>query len=62
MCRFLQFKKKYVLYRGINLKAGGFWLASGNYNNNSNNYPLADLNHNDNVDNNNNNSVGWLVL
>lgn len=61
-CRFRWFIKKYVLHRGINLKAGGFWFAGGNYNNNGNNNPLANLNHNTNVDNDNNNSVGLLVL
>ena len=43
-------------------KEGGFWLAGGNYDGFSYYCPLADLEHFDNVDNDCNKSVGWLVL
>ncbi len=42
--------------------AGGFWLASGNYNNNGSNCPLADLGLFSSYDNYRNSSVAWLVL
>ena len=43
-------------------EAGGFWLAGGCYCNGSNNYPLAALNHSNHCNNDNDHSVGWLVL
>lgn len=43
-------------------KAGGFWLASGCYGSNSNNYPLAGLYLNDGYDYHDIDSVGWFVL
>lgn len=43
-------------------EAGGFSLVGGNYNNNGNNYPLADVNSINNPNNVYNNSVGWFVL
>ena len=43
-------------------KAVGFWLAGGGCNANSDNFPLADLELNHDVDNDYYNSVGWLVL
>lgn len=43
-------------------KAGGFWVASGNFIDNGNCYPLTCLNLHRNYDNHNNYSVGWFVL
>ena len=43
-------------------EAGGFWLAGGYYNNFSFNFPLADLYHYCERNNDFSNSTGWLVL
>lgn len=43
-------------------EAGGFWLAGGNGDSNSYNFPLAGLYHYSNQFSNYNISVGWLVL
>jgi hypothetical protein len=43
-------------------EARGFWLAGGNYNGGSNNYPLADLWHDCIQDFSHGYGVGWLVL
>ena len=43
-------------------EAGGFWAAGGDYNYFSYDCPVADLSHNNNVDNNNNHGVGMLAL
>lgn len=45
-----------------NEKVVGFWLAGGNFNCDSYDFPLAGLVHFSNVDDGNNYSVGWLVL
>lgn len=42
--------------------AGGFWVAGGYYNNNGNNYPLADLYLDYYYGYHNNYGVGWFVL
>lgn len=43
-------------------KGGGFWVASGNYGNFGNFYPLADLCLSNDCDNRCDNCVGWFVL
>jgi len=43
-------------------KAGGFWLAGGNYRTLSYNNPLADFNLSNSYDDHFDNSVGWFVL
>lgn len=45
-----------------NSEVGGFWLAGGRYDNFSSSLPLAYLNHDDNIVNDDNHSVGLLVL
>ena len=45
-----------------NEEAGGFWLAGGSYDNNGNDYPLADLDHRTAVDYDGDDGVGLLVL
>ncbi len=43
-------------------EAGGFWAAGGSYYNFSNIYPVGDLGHNCDVDNDDNRGVGMLAL
>ena len=43
-------------------KAGGFWIAGGNYGNLGYNYPLARLILCNNYDYRDNYGVGWFVL
>lgn len=43
-------------------KAGGFWVASGDYNFDGNLSPLANLDLDDDYDGHYYNSVGWFVL
>ena len=43
-------------------EAGGFWLAGGYCVGNSGDFPLADLDLNDDCNRNHNNGVAWLVL
>ena len=45
-----------------NQEAGGFWLGGGCYYGNSDNYPLANLYHDTDVDGDDYDSVGMLVL
>ena len=43
-------------------EAGGFWIAGGDYTDNSNNFPLVDLSFHDKFDCHYGFSVGWFVL
>lgn len=50
------------LLRCTNEKAGGYWMAGGHRSCYGDHYPLADIDHEDNVDYDETLSVGWLVL
>lgn len=45
-----------------NKESGGYWLATGDYTDTGNCFPLAELRHFDKVCTGDYNSVGWLVL
>lgn len=62
ICGIYDLANKAKILACSNQEAGGFWLGGGNCNNFSDGFPLAYLFHNSNVDNDNNNSVGMLVL
>ena len=62
VCGVYDLANAYKLLACSNEEAGGFWVAGGYYDDNSNFCPLADLGHRNGVDYDYGDSVGWLVL
>ena len=62
VCGFFDLSNTCKFLSCTNEEVGGFWVAGGNYCNFSDNFPLADLCHDCNVDFDSSISVAWLVL
>lgn len=61
VCGFFDLANTYKIL-AYDEEACGFWLAGGNYYDDSGNFPLADLGRSNYRDSCHSNSVGWLVL
>lgn len=62
ICGMCDLANTFKILSCTNDEVGGFWLAGGSCDCNSNFCPLADLDHSNNVGRDENFSVGWLVL
>lgn len=62
VCGVYDLANTYKILKCSNEEAGGFWLAGGGYYDNSDDYPLVNLNHSTDVDDDEYDSVGLLVL
>lgn len=62
VCGFYDLANTYKILKCSNPKAGGFWVAGGNCNFNGGHYPLADLSHYTDVDNDDIKGVAMLVI
>ena len=61
VCGVYDLVNTYKLFACSNEEIGGFWVAGGGYSNDSFNYPLADLLHQNYVKDYHSKGVGWLV-